>query len=87
MNDMQSDGDDYFNSSGYTVYKPNTWMSVTYLVNESKLVYSYTKRNENCVGNYDLNLPQNVDGITHWYPAICLPDIGDECEITGVVVN
>eukprot|EP01084_Bolivina_argentea_P116475 206948_1 len=63
-------------------YDQNSTVKVEYLVQDSVLKFEY--------GNgvtYQMQLPTNEIEITHWYPAACLRDTNDTCEISDVVVE
>ena len=76
--------------SGYLVVDDNypglargNWVTVKYMIHESKLVFENLCQEK----SYELKLPNDIDGITEWYPAIGLRYIDDECEIKDIIVN
>merc|ERR1712228_331655 len=70
-------------NNNYPGYQLNKWITVKYVVAESKLVYSGLRGN----GVFELPLPTNIKDITHWYPAFTLRDEGDIYEISDIVVE
>ena len=66
----------------YPGYEQGHWISLTYVIEDSKLVYGNLKGD----GKYELKLPTAIDGITHWYPAISARNKGDVYEIKDIVV-
>merc|ERR1712129_435663 len=54
-------------------------IGIEYVVAESKLKFY---RDDETEPKYDMDLPTNVSGITHWYPYISLWCKDDECTIS-----
>ena len=70
----------------YTRFKRNVWVKINYIITESKLVFEFENwMDVQC--KYELSLPTNITGITHWYPAVSLRNKDDECEIGEIVVE
>merc|ERR1712154_45623 len=59
-------------------------IGIEYLVEESKLKFF---RNDEAQEKFTMQLPTDVQGITHWYPAVSLRDSGDVCQIHNVRVT
>lgn len=70
----------------YDGYKRDTWITIKYIINDSKLIFEY-KNQDDKDSKFEMMLPKDIKDITHWYPAICLRDAGDECEIADIIVE
>eukprot|EP01083_Nonionella_stella_P016755 46798_1 len=71
--------DAYGWSSGQ--YSENSWVTVEYKINESKLnFYNANKR----IGT--VTLPTDDNGIMYWYPCISLRDKDNICQISPDVI-
>ena len=67
----------------YPGMEPGNWVTVKYVIDETKLVFENLKGQK----TYQMILPNNIDGINKWYPAIGLRFENDECEIKDVFVQ
>eukprot|EP01084_Bolivina_argentea_P170780 295922_1 len=71
----------------YTGYQLNSWVTVQYMIHESKLVFIYLDESKpHDQKRIEIKIPSNVDGITHWYPSMSLRDVDDICELSQDIV-
>ena len=67
----------------YPGMKKGNWVTVKYMIQESKLIFENLRENK----PFQLNLPDNIDGINKWYPVIGMRFVNDECEIKDIIVD
>ena len=67
----------------YPGMDPTKWVTVKYMIDETKLVFENLKEDK----IYGITLPNDIDGINKWYPAIGLRFANDECEIKDIIVE
>merc|ERR1712013_939717 len=75
--------------SGYTPLTKNMsrgeWkIKVTYLVDESKL--QFERVDDGAIPKYEMDLPTNVQDITHWHPFISMRDANDIWTIENIEI-
>ena len=92
MYDPRKPDSNYANSKSddeYYAWKAGSWVTVKFIVNESRMIFYDYIVSESKIGKYEMILPTVIDDeeITHWYPAVGLRDADDECEIRGIVVE
>ena len=83
-----------YKGKGYFVYDGNysgfpkrDWVTVKYVVAGSKLIFENLRESYVNDGKYEMTLPNDIDGITEWYPVIALRFPGDGCEIKDIIVR
>ena len=57
--------------------------TIEYVINNSTFIF-YKDDNDRC---YSIDLPTNIDEITHWYPCVRLRNQGERCVVSNIVVK
>ena len=51
------------------------------------MIFEYDPYTSSKQGKYEMNLPTDIDEITHWYPCVGLRDPLDACTISDIVIE